>query len=175
MYFPAFNLDITAPSLIQQQWNEAEVLGSITWLSMHSEMHKHAPLHTLVTTLLPAIKNRQFILASQHQQPIFYLSWANFNAESERRYLDNNPLLMPLADWNNGDRMWILDWVAPFGHTRQITHFLKSQLLARHCIRTLYHRGAERGLKIKWMHGNAITPAEARAWNMAHPIQDKTL
>ena len=66
-------LSIIAPGLIDQTWNEAEVLGSVAWLWMHSASHRNFPLHTLPALLLPAIKNRQFILASESGRAVFYL------------------------------------------------------------------------------------------------------
>ncbi|SMB21502.1 putative hemolysin activating-like protein [Sterolibacterium denitrificans] len=164
------SIAIVAPGLIEQRWNEAEVLGSAVWLWMHSASHRDFPLHTLPTLLLPAIKHRQFILASQADKPVFYLSWANFDLQAERRYLSNNPLSMPEADWNCGDRQWLLDWVAPFGHTQAMSRMLKRRLFANRCLRTLYHRGNERGFRIKHFRGSAVLPAQAREWFESHPV-----
>lgn len=162
-------LAIVAPGLMEQTWNEAEVLGSAVWLWMHSASHRDLPLHTLNALLLPALKQRQFIFASEAGRPVFYLSWANLSAEAEQRYLQHHPVQMPEQDWNSGDRMWILDWVAPFGHTRAMTRVLQQKLFARRWMRTLYHRGDQRGLKIKTFQGNAVLPEEARLWFEAHP------
>lgn len=164
------SLSIIAPSLIEQHWTEAESLGSAVWLWMHSDMHRQFPLHTLPTMLLPAIKQRQFIIASQDGRPVFYLSWANFSEEAERRYLTQHPLLMPEGDWNNGNRPWILDWVAPFGHSQTMRVYLRRQLFANRCMRFLYHRGDERGMKIYNFIGKALLPEEASAWFNAHPV-----
>ena len=68
---------------MDQSFSEAEVWGSIIWLWMQSEHHKDFPLHTLPSLLLPAIKNRQFVLAIEDGNPVFYLSWASFNEEEE--------------------------------------------------------------------------------------------
>lgn len=166
----ASSIVIVAPGLIEQTWNEAEVLGSAAWLWMHSAAHRDFPLHTLPTLLLPAIKHRQFVLASQAGKPVFYLSWANFSLQAEQRYLGNNPLLMPEADWNCGDRLWLLDWIAPFGHTKTMSRMIRQQLFANRCMRALYHRGNERGLRIKTFQGAAVPPAQAREWFKAHPV-----
>lgn len=163
-------LSIIAPGLIEQTWNEAEVLGSVTWLWMHSKSHHNFPLHTLPVLLLPAIKNRQFIIASEAGHPVFYLSWANLSEGAERRYLANSPLLMPEADWNCGDRMWILDWVAPFGHTKVMSQILKQQLFANRWMRALYHRGNERGIEIRTFQGMAVLKEEAKEWFKSHPV-----
>lgn len=168
------SLFITAPGLIEQAWSEAEVLGSVAWLWMHSASHRNFPLHTLPTLLLPAIKNRQFILASESGRAVFYLSWANFSIDAEGRYLANSPLLMPEADWNSGDRMWVLDWVAPFGHTAMVCGLLRRQLLASRWWRALDHRGNERGFQVKTYRGMAVLPDEAKAWFNTHPVAHPT-
>jgi cytolysin-activating lysine-acyltransferase len=163
-------LEITAPALTGASCSEAEVLGSAAWLWMHSPAHRDAPLHTLSALLLPALKHQQFILATELGKPVFYLSWANFSAAAEARYLRNPPVCMPEADWASGSRMWIIDWVAPFGHTRQMSRLLAQRLFAKRCLRSLYHRGNRQGLRILTFHGNAVMAQEANLWFHAHPI-----
>lgn len=83
--------DIIAPTLLGGEFNEAELFGSTVWLWMHSASHRNALLHMLSALLLPAIKTRQFVLASENGKPVFYLSWARLNKEAEKRYLQNSP------------------------------------------------------------------------------------
>ena len=165
------NLDVVAPGLVDEPWNEAEAFGSAVWLWMHSAAHRDVPLHTLNALLLPAIKHRQFVLASQAGQPVFYLAWANLSAEAERRYLHNPPVCMPQDDWASGDRMWVLDWVAPFGHTHQMSRLVTRRLFAGRCFRALYHRRSlGSGPRVKDFAGIAVMPQEARAWFETHPV-----
>jgi len=173
-------LDVISPALLasvsadaahcHSSWTEAEVLGASVWLWLHSNKHRELPLQTLSTLLLPAIKHQQFILISEHGQPVFYLSWANLSAAAEARYIDNPSFSMPQDDWNSGDRMWILDWVAPFGHTQAISQLLKQQLLADRCVRSLYHRGHETGLRVITFHGIGVMPELAKFWFKSHPL-----
>ncbi len=165
------SLDIVAPGLIDRSWSEAEVLGGAVWLWLHSPSHRNFPLHALNALLMPAIKHRQFVLASEAGRPVFYLSWANLSADAERRYLRQHPVNMPEEDWSSGERMWILDFVAPFGHTQAMTRLLQRRLFASRVMRTLYHRGEERGLRVKTFQGIAVLPEEARLWFAAHPVQ----
>lgn len=166
----AASLSIIAPGLIQQTWTEAEAFGSAVWLWMHSQFHRDTPLHALSPLLLPAIKHRQFLVASEAGRPVFYMAWANFSEEAERRYLSRHPADLPDSDWNSGDRMWILDWIAPFGHTRDMKRLVEKQLFANRFARTLDHRGDERGLKVKTLCGGAVLPAQAKAWFDQHPV-----
>lgn len=163
-------LDITAPGLIDEPWNEAAVFGSATWLWMHSKAHRDAPLHTLPTLLLPALKHRQFVLGTEHGKPVFYLSWLNFDEAAEQRYLQQSPLTLTETDWNSGERLWLNDWIAPFGHTAALTRLLQRHLFANRCARALYHRGDERGLRVKTFQGIGVIPEQAKAWFAAHPL-----
>lgn len=163
-------LEVTAPLILGGDCNEAEVLGAAAWLWMHSQAHRDAPLHTLSALLLPALKHRQFVLASEDGKPVFYMSWANLDEEAERRYLDNPPVCMPPEDWASGERMWIVDWVAPFGHSRAMSRLLARRIFSDRCARTLYHRGDNRGLRILTFHGIAVLPEEARFWFDTHPV-----
>jgi cytolysin-activating lysine-acyltransferase len=166
----ANSLSLIAPGFIETSWNEAEVLGSAAWLWMHSKSHHNFPLHAMPVLLLPAIKRRQFVVAIDSGRPVFYLSWANLSEEAERRYLANSPLLMPEADWSCGDRMWILDWVAPFDHTQVMSRILRKQLFANRWARALHHRGDERGIQIRTYQGMAVFRKEAHEWFKNHPV-----
>ncbi len=164
------NFDITAPAVLGGTFSEAEVLGSTVWLWMHSPTHREAPLQVLSTLLLPAIKTGQFVLAVENSKPIFFLSWASMNEEAESRYLNNPPHCMQEADWASGERMWILDWVAPFGHSHKMIHLLKRHLSGQRWMRYLHHRGNERGLRVKTFKGIGVMPEEARFWFETHPV-----
>ncbi len=163
-------LDVIAPGVLDAPCNEAEAMGSAVWLYMHSASHRNMPLHLLSRLLLPAIKRRQFVLASQDGQPVFFLTWALFSPQTESRYIANPPQAMQEADWTSGDRMWVLDWVAPFGHTR-VARQLLTRLFPTQNARALYHRGDTRGLRVLQLRGIAVMPEEAQAWAALNPIQ----
>jgi cytolysin-activating lysine-acyltransferase len=166
-------LDIVSPGYRDEPWSEAEAFGSAVWLWMHSKAHRDAPLHTLNALLLPAIKHRQFVLASEKGRPVFYVSWANLSEEAEGRYLRNPAVCMRDEDWGSGERMWIVDWVAPFGHSAVMRHVLERHHFANRCFRALYHR-AERGMRVKNFKGIGMRSEEAKAWFAAHPVAART-
>lgn len=142
---------------------------------MHSKKHRNVPLIALSQTLLTPLKSQQFILASAAnddgtQRPVAYLGWGNFDAEVERRYLKSGTTaLLRTEDWSSGDRMWITDWVTPFGHTAQFRRTVQA-LLGDSCFRALYHRGDERGQRVKAMRGDQVTRALADGWWQARPL-----
>lgn len=161
--------DILAPGLIEQPWSQAQALGCATWLWMHSESHRDAPLHTLPVLLMPPLLQRQFVIATQSDKPVFYMAWAMLSEEAEGRYLRNAPILMSQADWTSGDRMWVTDWIAPFGHTQAMTRLVLKHLLPHSCMRSLKHR-AQGALRVNTFRGRQVAPDDAQRWWRSRPI-----
>jgi len=163
--------DVIAPGVLQQEWRETEVFGAATWLWMQARTRREAPIKWLSTLLLPPISYRQFLLASENGRPVFYASWANFSAAAEQTYVNGPHAAISPADWNSGDRQWVIDWISPFGHTASIWRLLQRELFTMHCMRYLHHRGVERGSRIKRCHGIALNRVEADAWYAARPVE----
>jgi len=163
-------IEVIAPSKLGGEFNEAEMLGSAAWLWLQSDTHKEITLKDLPCLLLPAIKLGHFVLAIEKGKPIFFLTWAKMNEAAEARYLDNPPEMMPLKDWNSGDRLWFLDWVAPFGHTHKMYKLLTQKIFFDTCARSLYHRGYEKGIRVQHFHGCAYSPRQAKRWFSEHPV-----
>ncbi|MGU9820586.1 MULTISPECIES: toxin-activating lysine-acyltransferase [Pseudomonas] len=150
------NLELIAPAFSEKPWNEAQALGAAVWLWMHSASHRDVPLHTLNALLLPAIANRQFIIGYESGRPVFYAAWCWFSVEAEQRYVQNPAISLPAHDWNSGERLWFLDWVTPFGHSARLARLVQRHLFADSRFSALYHRGNERGLRIKRFQGAAL-------------------
>lgn len=164
-------LDITAPGLLDESpLSDNEIFGAIVQLWMQSPAHRETPLHHLTTLLAPALKSKQYLLATRRERPMFYLSWLSLDEEAEYRYLRNPPSCLLDTDWTSGERMWIHDWIAPHGHTELIARLLQRRLFADHCIRALHHRDDGHGLRVKTFQGVNVMPAEAKAWFNAHPL-----
>lgn len=164
---------IIAPTLNRPPHSETEAFGAVTWLWMQSPDHRTLPLQALQQLLLPAIQTGQYLLLHERRatghQPVAYMSWAHLSAEAESRYLDHPLRGLQPSDWRSGDRMWVIDWITPFGHAHQL-HTHGRELLPQVCFRFLYHRGNERGLRIKTYRGRAISAEQARQWWLARPM-----
>lgn len=161
---PAFNLPAHS---------DAEAFGSVVWLWMHGTNHSNLPLAALNQVLLPAIQLQQYVLildeSQQAAKPVGYLSWANLSAEAEQRYLHSPNLGLSPEDWNGGDRMWFIDFFAPFGHSAQMLALWKP-LFASISARYMYHRSNERGVSVRTFTGARVDPAYARQWWTDRPM-----
>lgn len=167
------NLIITAPALSASAHSEAEIFGSVVWLALQAKNKNQLPLQDLSHWLLPALRTQQFILASEgvkdQQRPVAFMSWANLTAEVESRYVNNPDERFSPQEWTGGDRMWVIDWMTPFGHSLSFSRVVLA-LLANSCFKSLYHRGGDRGLRIQLFRGNNISLEQAKQWWRDKPI-----
>lgn len=168
MQIGAYN--VHAPLMLGGDRSEAEVLGAAVWLWMHSPQHRDFPLYTLPTVLLPIIKHQYYMLVSRDSNPLFFISWMWLNDHAEQRYLTSAEVQIQESDWASGDRLWIRDWIAPFGETRAMSRLVTSTLFSEHCFRSLYHRGSQSGKRVMNFKGDQISHQQARAWRVANPL-----
>jgi cytolysin-activating lysine-acyltransferase len=167
------NLIITAPALNVSGHSEAEIFGSIVWLAMQAKNKNQLPLQELSQWLLPALRTQQFILASESIDgktcPVAYMSWANLTAEVESRYVDNPDEGLSPQEWAGGDRMWVIDWMTPFGHSKVFRRAVGVALTGC-CFKSLYHRGADKGLRVMLFRGDHVSLEQAKQWWSDKPI-----
>jgi cytolysin-activating lysine-acyltransferase len=162
--------DVYCPMILGGERSEAEVLGAAVWLWMHSPQHRDIPLHALPTVLLPIIKLQQYALVSRNGKALFFLSWMWMDEDAERRYLTQPAIMVQESDWACGERMWIRDWIAPFGDTFAMRNLVGSALFPDRCLRALYHRGATKGTRVMNFRGDNVTHQQALEWRTAHPL-----
>ena len=158
---------------MSSNWTEAEVLGGTVWLWISSEAHRDLPLHSLPAAVLPAIKRRQFVLASEEGKPVFFASWALMNEEAEKRFLETHQLLMKPEDWSSGDRFWFIDWVAPFGHSKACFDICRNDFFKGVSARSLYHKGHQQGRRVQYFFGSDVSKSDRKDFRhkMAQAIE----
>lgn len=161
---------VQAPLLFGGQASEAEILGATVWLWMHSPMHRDAPLQVLPTVLLPIIKRQQYVLVSQGERPVCFLSWMWLNSDAETRYLSEPTVMIKEEDWRSGNRMWFRDFIAPFGHASTMFHLLREEIFPHHIARALWHRGEEKGARVKLFYGRQVNAGEVEQWKRQFPL-----
>ena len=154
---------------------DSSVLGEVTWLMTQSELHRDWPLASVVQWVLPALLNNQYRLYRQNDRPIGYVSWGWLSAEAETGYVQDPSSLQP-KDWQSGDRLWLLDWIAPGGGTHAIARDLKSKVFPDHVGRALRWKDGSDTLNIFYLHGqNAIARARDHTQNPTVDLDGPTV
>lgn len=103
----------TTKNLVAKTSDQFEALGKIAWLWMNSPLHAKWPIDLLTKFAIPPIERQQFLILERAGVPVAYCSWAHMDRQAESRYILDATKL-PLEDWNCGDRLWFIDWIAPF-------------------------------------------------------------
>lgn len=170
------NISLIAPSQYpDEHWSEAEVLGSCMWLWQYVPTLKNAPLGYLMCRVVPFLQHRQFAVFIESDRVIGYVSWAYLNEETEKKYIKSQGLPLEVDEWKSGNRLWIIDWFSPFGHTRHIKNLIENYLFPEDGMRSLYHRGREKGLKVMTFKGRHMEKSEFKIWQDKYQLAEQYL
>ena len=93
----------------------AQVLGEIVWLFTQSPVHKTLFISDLEWCVMPAILLEQFRIFYRNGQPGGLVLWASVSGETEARLAAGGPARLRPDEWRSGDRLWLVEIVAPFG------------------------------------------------------------
>ncbi|MDH5822290.1 toxin-activating lysine-acyltransferase [Luteimonas sp. RD2P54] len=117
----------------------AEALGQVVWLLSQSPLHRQMKLKDLEWSFMPAILKEQFrifrfgplpTLAAMNptefklagfskegieQLPLGVAIWAHLSEAAEAKLERGEHL--DEADWQSGDRLWVVEFVTPFATT----------------------------------------------------------
>lgn len=165
---------LQAPQLTGQANRISEAFGAAVWLWMQLPRHRHFALKNLETRLLEPIRQGQYVLActgkhNRQRDPVALLLYACLNARAESQYLRDPSAALPASDWRSGDRLWLIDWVSPFGLSLQIRHQMLD-LFARQTARSLQRHPRAQTSRVKTWRGDTCTTDAAHAWWHERPI-----
>lgn len=95
----------------------SHLLGEMTWLLTQSPLHRAMAIEDLEWLVMPALLHEQFYLFRDGDQPVGLALWARTTADGEAK-LDRGMIepenRLSLEEWKNGDRLWLVDLIAPF-------------------------------------------------------------
>ena len=105
------------------------LLGHVTWLYTQSQQHKHYFIQDIESRVLPAIVTDQckiYLQESATQLPLGYVSWAYLSEQAEERHIATQRIAP--GDWKSGDRVWIIDFVVPFGGAAEALDDIRNKI-----------------------------------------------
>lgn len=105
----------------------AEMLGEIVWLMSQSPIHKQLFIGDLEWFCMPAILMEQFRVFYGPQSPASVALWASVSDETDTRLREGGYKLRP-DEWKNGQNLWLIELVAPFGAVDEIMTDLKTSI-----------------------------------------------
>lgn len=105
----------------------AGVLGEIAWLMTQSPNHKGFFISDLEWMVMPPVMLQQFRMFYDKGKPIGVALYARVSNEVEDRLAAGNARLRP-QDWKSGDKLWIVEIIAPFGGHKAMLKDFKEQV-----------------------------------------------
>ncbi len=105
----------------------SEVLGEIVWLMSQSPLHKQFFISDLEWLVMTPVLLQQFRLFYDQAKPIGVAFWATVNEEVEARLAAGTTRLRP-QDWKSGERLWVVEVIAPFGGAEEMVKDLKAKV-----------------------------------------------
>ena len=121
------------------------VFGQVVWLMMNMPQYRHVFLADLEWMVLPPIMLGQYRLFRAENRVVAFAAWAYLSEVAEARLQEPNPRLAP-AEWKGGDRLWLIDLHAPFGHREPALKELRETALKGH--RFKMHRWTPQGRQV---------------------------
>ena len=97
----------------------SHLLGEMTWLLTQSPLHRHLAIGDLEWLVMPALLKEQFYIFRDADRPVGLALWADTTeageAKLERGMIEPENRLT-LEEWSGGDRLWLVDLIAPFAN-----------------------------------------------------------
>ncbi len=103
------------------------VLGEIVWLMSQSPLHKQFFISDLEWFVMTPALLQQFRTFYATDRPIGVVLWASVSEEVEERLMAGTTKLRP-QDWKSGDKLWVVEVIAPFGGAEEMVKDLKEKV-----------------------------------------------
>lgn len=105
-------------------------LGAITNLMLQNKRYHYYPMACLTAWIQPPLLLKQFKIFYSHKgAPVGYLTWAWLAPDVEDRWVNDPKVMLHFTEWNEGELLWIMDFLALPGYAR---------LLQRHVLLGLF-------------------------------------
>ena len=109
--------DQPAPAAAAVAPTVSHILGEMTWLLSQSPLHRALAIGDLEWLAMPALIHRQFYVFRDAERPVGLALWAKCDAAGEEK-LERGMIepenRLTLEQWVAGDRIWLVDLIAPF-------------------------------------------------------------
>ena len=99
----------------------SHMLGEMAWLLTQSPLHREFRIADLEWLVMPALAHEQFYVFRDGDRPVGLALWAKCNKAAEAK-LDRGMIepenRLSLEEWKSGDRVWLVDLIAPFANAQ---------------------------------------------------------
>jgi hemolysin-activating ACP:hemolysin acyltransferase len=124
-------------------------LGLIGRLMATAPTHREAPVGYLASLVIPAIHHKQTqVFFDEDGAPVGYVIWARLAEDVQRRVMTSGTFKLHESEWNEGEQLWVLDFLAAGGHLKYVLRHLRDHAFGDDAtVRYLRVKGRRRMIK----------------------------
>lgn len=174
---PSVVFRVQAPGLVGDPLcSRAALDAALSLVRRHREASSlsAAAMHCMMVE--PILAGTYVLISTQQTsgawRPVGWLTYALFDADAEDRYVNNPARFIQPADWNKGDRLWMLHWIAEPGETHRLLPMVR-QLFAGLTARSLPRHGRD-GLTT-WRGQGCSSQEATKFWQRRPPRSGSTI
>lgn len=102
-------------------------IGMAAWLCSHSDYHRTWEMGAFDQNIVPPLIKKQFkMYMNENGIPVGLFTWAWLDEQRCSEALNGKGL--EWEDWHSGDQLYCHDFLAPWGHWRQMVAGLKEKV-----------------------------------------------
>ena len=140
-----YSLTAIGGSPKEQDYTRSQNIGFVCDLARMSPFHAFAPLGGWMRMLDSATDVNQIKLYyGLNGECIGYVVWAYLAPDVERRFLLGKDLSLHFTEWNEGSRLWIIDFLIPRKSLPYVIGDLRNELFKNNDSITYYRRNNDR-------------------------------
>ncbi len=134
----------------------SRLFGDIMTLMLNSPTHLNYKIQHFNSVVLPPVQLNQYrIYHDAKKRPVGFVSWAMLSDKSEDKFLNKSEKLT-LEEWNSGDKIYIMEFIAPFGHAQKIAEDLKKRYPNHKAHAVRYDTTGKNGKVITTFYGEKV-------------------
>jgi cytolysin-activating lysine-acyltransferase len=104
-------------------------LGCVTSLMLQNKNYRSYPMACLLAWIHTPILLKQLrVFFNERGVPVGYLTWAFLAPDVELKWTSDPKVLLHFSEWNEGENLWIMDFLATHGYARAILDTVKLEM-----------------------------------------------
>jgi cytolysin-activating lysine-acyltransferase len=105
-------------------------IGMATWLALRCENYRQFQIDSIQEWLEVPIELDQIkFFYDYFGSPVGFVVWAYLAPEVAYRLVNDSNFEMHISEWNEGNELWIIDFVAPFSHAYEIARGMQKKFI----------------------------------------------
>ena len=111
-----------------------EKRGTVAHLAAQSKQYRNYPIAALSEWIDPPLLVNQLAIFYRTTDgvPVGYVSWALLAPDVEHRWKNNHSMWLHNSEWNEGETLWIMDFLALPGYCEDLVEYIEQNMFAAH-------------------------------------------